>query len=239
MSHVRTAVRLLGELFVTAGVVVLLFVVYQLFWTNVEAGLAQREVASDLRSTWEGSVPVAPEPSASPAGEAPAAPVPVMQAPAVGEGLALLHVPRLGEGWVRPVVEGVDAPELAKGVGHYPDTGLPGQVGNFAVAGHRSTNGEPFRDLDRMRPGDAVVVETEGGWYTYVVDADPFVVLPGDVEVIEPVPGEPGVQADARRLTMTTCHPRWSSAQRLIVHATLTEERAKPAGPPVALAGGA
>ena len=209
----RVLARVSGELLLTAGAVVVLFGAYQLLWTNVGAGAAQRELTGEMRRSWG---------DASTSEQA--------RLPAAGEGLALLHIPRLGQGWVRPVVQGVAPDDLARGVGHYAETALPGEVGNFAVAGHRATHGEPLHHLDRLRTGDAVVVETPEAWFTYAVRAEPVVVASTATGVLAPVPGE-------RLLTLTTCHPRWSSEKRMIVHAALVDERPRAAGSPPALAG--
>jgi sortase A len=213
LARARALARVSGELLLTAGAVVVLFGAYQLLWTNVGAGAAQSELTGEMRRSWG---------DASSSEQA--------RLPATGEGLALLHIPRLGQGWVRPVVQGVAPDDLARGVGHYAETALPGEVGNFAVAGHRATHGEPLRHLDRLRTGDAVVVETREAWFTYAVRAEPVVVASTATGVIAPVPGE-------RLLTLTTCHPRWSSEKRMIVHAALVDERPHAAGSPPALAG--
>ena len=235
---VRTAARALGELLITLGVLALLFVVYELAWTNVSAARAQDEVSDQLRERWSVAEPAQ---GTQPADDGVVDPSEIDEGdPATleeGRALALLHVPALGDGWTRPVVEGVTTAQLARGVGHYPGTALPGQVGNVSYAGHRATNGEPFKDLDVVRAGDAVVVETGNAWYTYTVDADPVIVEPTAVEVVAPVPGQPGAVPTERKLTLTTCHPRWGSKQRLVVHATLSEVRTHAAGPPPAIGG--
>ena len=221
---IRTAVRGTGELLITAGLVVLLFVAYQLVWTNYEAHKATDSVASDLRDSWD---------RPNPSGAGPAA----ARGPKkvdFGKGFAFLHIPRLGKNWTIPVVEGVDLPDLAKGVGHYPKTAQPGAIGNFAVAGHRATNGEPFAYLDKVRKGDLVVAETEDSWFTYVVDRTK-IVSPTSVWVLDPVPGHPGATPSEPLLTLTTCNPRWASYERLIVFGHLTETRSKAEGPPDAL----
>ena len=221
---IRTAVRGTGELLITAGLVVLLFVAYQLVWTNYEAHKATDSVASDLRDSWD---------RPNPSGAGPAA----ARGPKkvdFGKGFAFLHIPRLGKNWTIPVVEGVDLPDLAKGVGHYPKTAQPGAIGNFAVAGHRATNGEPFAYLDKVRKGDLVVAETEDSWFTYVVDRTK-IVSPTSVWVLDPVPGHPGARPSEPLLTLTTCNPRWASYERLIVFGHLTETRSKAEGPPGAL----
>jgi sortase A len=217
---VRFVLRSVGELLVTAGLVLLLFCVYQLVWTNVEAKRQQDAIADRLADDWR-------RPAA--AGEAP----PLV----LGEGFAFLRIPRLGADFNVPVVEGVRARDLSRGVGHYRRTSRPGEIGNFAVAGHRATNGEPFRDLDRVRRGDALVVETDKTWFTYVVDRT-RIVKPTDVWVLDPVPGRPRADPTRALLTLTTCNPRWASTERLIVFSHLEETTPKTAGRPAALAGG-
>lgn len=221
----RLAARVLGELLVTSGCVVLLFVVYQLWWTNVEADRAASAVTSQLEQQWS-----VDDGSPTQRQEFP---------PALrnGQGFALLSIPRLGERWQAPVVQGVTLDDLAKGVGHYPDSALPGEVGNFAMAGHRATNGEPFAYLDRVRAGDLVVVETRTTYYTYRMD-DWYLVPPTQVEVVAPVPNKPDATPRARYITLTTCNPRWASYERLIVHGVLVHSSPKSDGPPAALTEG-
>jgi sortase A len=221
VSAVRTATRGVGELFVTAGLVLLLFVAYQLVWTNFEANRAQDGVSDQIRDDWQ-------RPAASgQTGE-------VGRLTDFGKGFAFMHIPRLGRRYSVPVVEGVSLDDLAKGVGHYPKTVLPGEVGNFAVAGHRATHGEPFAYLDEVRKGDAVVVETQEDWYVYVIDRTK-IVQPTDTWVIEPVPGRPDAVPTERLITLTTCNPRWASTQRLIVWGHLKSRRSKAAGQPAEL----
>jgi sortase A len=222
-----------GDVLISAGAVVLLFCVYQLWWTNVAAAEARSSAISDLRSSW--ASPTAPDygvpvPSASASadsstlatpGASPSATPSTDPRPPKGTPFALIRIPRLGAGWQQPIVEGVDAAQLHEGIGHYVGTAMPGGRGNLALAGHRATNGEPFRNLDRMRPGDTVVVMTRDTTYTYVVDRPWFLVQPTAVQVIAPVPGKPGVHATERKMTLTTCNPRWASTQRLIVDLTL------------------
>ena len=112
-----------------------------------------------------------------------------------------------------PIVQGVSLDVLATGIGHYPETVMPGEVGNFSVAGHRATNGEPFAYLDQLREGDAVVVETGTTWYTYEV-TDEYIVQPTQVGVILPVPNKPEAKPRKALMTLTTCNPRWESYER-------------------------
>lgn len=132
----------------------------------------------------------------------------------VGEGdsLTRIKIPRIGVDVV--VVEGTSASALRAGAGHYPRTPLPCEVGNVAIAGHRTTYGKPFHDLDLLEPGDRVTLETPIGECTYEVDVDPFIVRPDQTEVVDNTP-------DEARLTLTTCHPKGSARQRLILTATM------------------
>lgn len=206
----RRLVGWTGELLITLGALLLLFVVWQLWWTDVVADRRAAQVVEELREDFAAE----PGPRASTDHATPD--------DLPDEAFALLHVPRLGGDWVRPVLEGTDPDVLATGVGHYDGTARPGEVGNFAVAGHRTTWGRPFHDIDRLRVGDPVLVETAEHVYVYTV-TDHEVVLPTDVDVIAPVPGDPGAEPDERVLTMTTCHPRYSAAQRYVVHAELQD----------------
>jgi sortase A len=218
--RVRRMINNVGEVLITLGVVLILYSIYQLLWTNIETGFAQNSLRDDLVQAWR-------DPPREPrAVQAPP--------PALGEAVAIIHIPRLGSDFSRVVVEGVRVEDLARGPGHYPGTALPGQVGNFAVAGHRATNGEPFRKLDRLAKGDAVLLETRDAYYTYVVDSSE-IVEPAQVGVILPVPNEPGAQPERPLITLTTCHPRWASTHRLIVYGHLAAEQPKSAGPPAVL----
>ncbi|SDE95207.1 sortase A [Blastococcus fimeti] len=216
----RTLINGLLQLGLTAGVVVLLFVGYQTYVTDYFSDRQQEQVADDLRDAWD-----------QPA-------VPSREQPDFGEGFAFLHIAALGADWSRAVVEGADLAELAAGPGHYAGTAMPGEVGNFAVAGHRNGNGAPFNDLDELQPGDSVVVETVDMWFTYVVTSNE-IVPPSDSAVILPVPGDPTAEPTQAYLTLTTCHPEFSARERLIVHALLSSTVSKadsPDGPAALLA---
>ena len=135
--------------------------------------------------------------------------------PRVGEPVTRILIPSIGVDAL--VVEGVTLQALQAGAGHYPETPLPGQPGNVALAGHRTTFGKPFSDLDRLTVGDAIVLVTPVGRYTYRVAQPPWVTDPADWRVVGPEgPGGGSV------LTLTTCTPRGSADQRLVVRASLT-----------------
>lgn len=128
-----------------------------------------------------------------------------------GDALTRIRIPSIGVDVV--VVEGTTASALRAGAGHYPQTPLPCEAGNVGIAGHRTTYGKPFTNLDRLKPGDDIILETPVGQCTYKVARDPFVVTPQDTSVVAPTPDS--------ALTLTTCHPKGSAARRLIVRAAL------------------
>ncbi|MCC3771948.1 class E sortase [Streptomyces sp. UNOC14_S4] len=155
--------------------------------------------------------------------------------PPSGESFAVMYIPRLGRSWAKPVLQGTGTDVLKKGLGHYDGTAGPGQTGNFAVAGHRRTYGDPLKDLPELRSGDPVVVTDGTTWFTYVVDGAPFTTRPDDVGVIDPVPAESGYRGPGRYLTLTTCEPEWGHSHRLIVWAHLDATRPMADGKPKAL----
>jgi sortase A len=228
----RRLVSVLGELLVTAGVLTLLFVVWQLYWTDLTSGRVQASTVSSLEQQWAAQAP-APTPTAT-AG-APTADPGVDQTPPTGDAFAIVYVPRWGSDYAVPVVEGTGTEELKEGIGHYPDTAMPGEVGNFAIAGHRVTYGKPFNRVAELQDGDAVVVATATQWFTYRVRSHE-IVSPRQVSVIAPVPDQPGQTPTQAWLTMTACHPMHSARQRYVVHALLESVRDRSDGPPPSLA---
>lgn len=220
------AVGLLGELLIIAGAVLGLYVVWQLFYTDIEANNTQREVVESL--DW-----VAPLDSIT-AGDASAAvtipdnlkfgpdSAPVMEEPAFTETFATMHVPRWGNDYVKPISEGVTRKDVldSLGIGHYPDTGMPGELGNFAISAHRTTYGKPFNKIADLEQGDPLVIETEEAWYVYRV-TEWEIVKPTQVDVIAPVPRDTGAEPDEHYITLTSCHPMFSAAERWITHGTL------------------
>ncbi|GHG59131.1 class E sortase [Streptomyces griseocarneus] len=154
-----------------------------------------------------------------------------------GAPFAVMRIPRFGPGWVKPVLQGTGTELLKKGLGHYERTARLGETGNFAVAGHRRTYGDPFKDLDELRPGDAVVLGDGTTWFTYRVDTRPYRTRPGDTAVLDPVPAAAGYRQAGRYLTLTTCDPEWGHSHRLIVWAHLEDTRPAAGGKPAALSG--
>lgn len=223
----RLTVRTIGELLITAGVVIALFLGYELWFTGVYTHAQQRQLTQRLEQNWISRPPPVT--------------VAAIPYPRAGTGFAVMRIPRLGRNWQYVIVEGTDTAQLKKGPGHYPGSALPGETGNFSVAGHRTTYGAPFYNLDRLRTGDRIYVETRGGWFTYRVQDIPGtpararqIVSPTTVQVAYPVPHQPdpGLPPSLKVLTLTTCNPRYSAAQRLIVHALLVSADPRPSGPP-------
>ncbi|WP_434447203.1 class E sortase [Lentzea sp. E54] len=211
----RTAVRTAGELALTAGLLLLLFVAWETWGKAALYQNAQNVLEQRIDADWRRDD--APPPSIE---------------PAVGEPINRLHVPRLGLTLV--VVEGIALDALANGPGRYPASQLPGQVGNFAVAGHRSPG--IFWNLDQLAPDDALVVETRDRWFVYRV-SEQKVVLPTAIDEVAPVPGDPDATPATAMITLTTCHPKWDNYQRLVVHGTLASTSDKRAGRPAELGG--
>lgn len=220
-DRMRTVVRGIGQTFITAGVIVLLFVVYELWVTNIYAGEQQHHLRQDIQTQW-----AQPTPSAS-------ASASVFKV-TLGKGLAILRIPRLGRRYAKVIVEGVGVEDLKRGPGHYPGTAMPGAIGNFVVSGHRTTYGAPFNRLDELKKGDPVVLETRDTWFVYDVTSME-IVAPTDVKVIAPVPNHPGMQPTQALFTFTTCNPKYSARQRLILHGKLVDRRPKTDGPPAVL----
>lgn len=233
-----------AELAVTLGAVGLLLVVHQLWWTNRQAKDAAQDQVTRLERRWD-AAPPAPDGSArdrggtpAPAPEAPSAAPPRDTAgraagpPAGDLAYAVLRIPRIGV--TAPVAEGVGkAAVLNRGyVGHYPHTAQPGERGNTALAGHRNTHGEPFRRLDRLRPGDTIRIDTATARHTYVVRRTLPRTTPRDGTVLAAVPYStvhPAARftAPGAYLTLTTCTPEYSSAYRLVVWAVLRTTQAR------------
>jgi sortase (surface protein transpeptidase) len=249
----RKAVRGFGELLITAGLVVLLFVVYEVYVTDLMSAGKQDDVTAALDDQWGANTVDGAQREAK---------YELIE----GSAFAKIYIPVFGPDYKFSIVEGTTDADLEVGPGHYVGTALPGEPGNFSVAGHRVGKGSPFNDLDLLNSCDAVVVETQTAWFVYRVlpmegeeqgwaegkgrsekcanvapmadpaqpDGGPYartvgqeIVSPKQGEVIDPIPyfeGEVPVTQQASLLTLTTCHPRFSDKQRLIVHATLVKQ---------------
>ncbi|WP_409235041.1 class E sortase [Streptomyces sp. PA5.6] len=234
----RVLVRTFSELCITVGTLIVLFVVYVLFWTGVKADNAMDSQIDELQDRWaQGAVATGTDgkPTETSTGssddQASDKPAPYKD----GKAFAVMYIPRFGFTWNKPVLHGTGPDVLKKGLGHYSSTARLGQKGNFAVAGHRRTYGDPFKDFPKLRPGDPVVLTDGATWFTYRIDKKPYKTLPGDIGVIDPVPRKSGYDGPGRYLTLTTCEPEWGHSHRLIVWAHLDATQPVEAGKPEAL----
>ncbi|MDT4939944.1 MAG: sortase [Pseudonocardiales bacterium] len=242
-DRVRLVLRGIGQTLITFGLIVLLFAVYEVWITNIFAHRAQQKVYNALEQEWRNGQ----DPLALPGSGVRTIPI--------GTGIAVMYVPRLGADYHFAIVEGSVVPDdsqLEKGPAHYADTQLPGELGNFGIAGHRVGKGEPFLNLDKLRAGDPVIIQTKQYWFVYRVLGSPAgsdpqdnmadvgikgdpqvdsvqvpgreIVDPGAGQVLLPIPNHPEYSVDNATvglLTMTTCHPKFTASQRMIVHAEL------------------
>ena len=210
---------------IALGVLILLFVAYQLWGTGLAEARYQRQLTDEFERALQEPPPTTapPAPAPGPADTSTttttfaAGPPPAPE----GEAVAILRIPRLR--LEKAVVQGVSLDMLKRGPGHYPDTPLPGQPGNAAVAGHRTTYGAPFSGLDELDLGDPILVTTRQGRFRYEVSRK-LVVRPSETSVLSPT--------EDNRLTLTTCEPKFSASRRLIVIAVLTGEAVEPPPPP-------
>ena len=221
-------IGVLGELLITAGVLVFLFLGWQLWFNDLVVGGRQQSEALELREQWGPDVDAPGEVDPASFGEPVVSAVPVDR-----EQFANLYIPRFGADYVRPVAEGVGTRAVLNtiGVGHYPGTQMPGEVGNFAVAAHRTTHGAPFNRIAELRIGDPIVVETADGWYTYRFRTLDY-VPPSGVEVLNAVPAVADGRPTDRVITLTSCNPLFSDAERIIAYGVYDSWRPRSAGPP-------
>ncbi|MFJ3974103.1 class E sortase [Streptomyces sp. NPDC090021] len=207
------AARAASTVMVTSGLAMVLFVVNQVLWSNVQARTEADEARARLERAWSQGAAES-RAGGEDAGFAP------------GEGFAIIRIPKLDLEF--PIAEGIGTQQvLDKGlVGHYPGTGMPADAtGNFVLAAHRNTHGEPFREIGRLVPGDRIVVETSSASYTYEVSGRIPETPPTDVSVLRPVPGGSPFTVSGRYITLTTCTPEFSTRGRLIVFGKLVEEQ--------------
>lgn len=223
-----SAVGVLGELFITAGVLVLLFLGWQIWLNDLIVGSEQQSVAVEQSQQWDKGEAAAPAPVDRPD---PGEPL-VISAPGDNVAFGNLIVPRFGADYIRPIAEGVAVSgALADGIGHYPGTQMPGAVGNVALAGHRTGWGQPLGDIANLRVGDSIYIETADGWYRYVFRSVEY-VMPTGVGVLDPVPQFPGASPTDRILTITSCNPKLTAAERIITYSVFDTWYPRAGGPP-------
>ncbi|MEI7860704.1 MAG: class E sortase [Acidimicrobiales bacterium] len=215
----------LGRIILVAGVLVLLFIPYLLWGTGVATSRAQEDLRRQFAAVQHLHQVATPVPPPVATAVAPVV-APVIPAPALGGPVGIISIPKIAVSMA--VVEGTDAEQLRSGPGHYPGTPLPGESGNVAIAGHRTTYLHPFYDLDRLVPGDKINLVTVQGLFVYRVTSSRS-VDPTDVSVVAPTP--------TPMLTLTTCSPRYSATQRLVVQADLVADVLTGTSPVVPIPG--
>ena len=204
--------KFLGYILISVAIYAVAVIGYRLIWTNYVAEQDAKSKTISIREEWNTpNVEATTKPSA---------------------GFAFLYIPRLRDSvWELPISQGIDSTQLETGTGHYPKSALPGESGNFAVAGHRSGNGEPFADFDRLQQGDRIVIETKDKWFVYVLDQD-IEVKPDEVWVLDPNPaGLASTVGTDKLITLTTCTPRYGTTGRWIWWGHLVEELPKEEPP--------
>lgn len=204
-KRTRTTLRAFAEVFVTFGVVVLLFAAYQIWGKTAEITNAQSDLDQQLEDSWA-------DEDDDPTLE----PVP-------GNAVARLYMPQIRpEPWV--IVEGTELADIETAPGHYEDSAMPGEPGNFAVAGHNVP--AIFRHIDVLQPGDEIVIETKTNFFIYEITGNE-IVKPTNIDVVAPIPNQPGVEPGDGDfyLTFTTCYPWWDNYERFIVYGQLSDTR--------------
>lgn len=213
----------MGRTLVTLGLLILLFVVYQLWGTGIFTARAQESLKTQFQkeqvqtnadnpviASTSTTVKKIPAPVTTPT-VVHDPPRPAPPVPPEGDVLGAINIPSIGASYW--IVEGTSRDDLKKGPGHYPGTPLPGTIGNAAIAGHRTTYLHPFGNVDKLKPGDDIVITTLAGNFVYKVSQPPFTVKPTDIAVVS--------NTKDAELTLTSCNPKGSAAQRIVIRAKL------------------
>lgn len=215
-----------GLVLVLAGMGTLGYVVWELFGTTIVSKQTQQRIVDELQAEWSAPAGRSSQPDAWTAKENRAR---------LGDATALIRIPAFGDDYVVPVIEGIGDAELARGFGHFPGSANPGKRGNYALAGHRITHGEPLRYMPELGPGDEVVVETRDAVFTYELVTNPsdLVVTFEDVWVVDPLPTNPdgGIQPaqkpGQRLITLTTCAELFATEYRMVAFGRLVDTARK------------
>lgn len=227
---------MLGELLLTAGVLVLLFVSWQMWIGDIIIDAQKNAEGAETVQAWE-SAPVPEPPPLIDDGEgAPHYEPPLLAHPADAERFAVMRVPRFGDDYIKDIAGGTSRARTLDhiGIGVYENSKMPGEAGNFAVAAHRTTWGKPFNKIDKLKINDAIVVETPEGWYTYRFRTLEY-VKPTAVDVLLDVPQMPELHTDERYITLTACSPLYSLAERIVAYGVFEGFQPRAEGPPASL----
>jgi sortase A len=208
----------LGRVMMTAGTLILLFVAYQLWGTGLRTAQAQNDLEAEFDEQAAAFAAENPEPAPTPEGAADPAGTVIPPVPETGDVVGRIEIPAIGENWM--FLEGVGLDVLKDGPGHYGGTPLPGEEGNASIAGHRTTYGQPFHNIDQLGPGDEIIVTYITGAQFVYEYRETEIVAPDRVDVIE--------ATDDDRLTLTACHPKYSAAERIVVRSALVGEPLPP-----------
>ena len=230
-----------GELLMTAGVFVLLFLGWHVWYNDIVSGIAQNNAGAALAKQWDDvpiTVPEFDRSEGNSSGVAQTPEPPITPSGALAERFATMLVPRFGATFERAIAAGIDPKTVLNirdaGIGHYPQSNELGEIGNFAVAGHRTTYGAPFGNIAELRVGDRIYIETGAGWYVYRFRNLEY-VWPNNTRVLRPVP-EMSIKAKDRILTLTSCHPKMSAAERIIAYSVLETFVPRELGAPAEVA---
>ena len=225
-----SVVGVLGEVLITAGVLVLLFLGWQQWLGDIIVG--NQLYGQSVQQSQQWIKAAGPEKQQAD----PAAPPVITASLANGKNFGILYVPRFGADYARPIAQGTSLAVLNQGnLGHYPTTQMPGAVGNFMVASHRKAYGGDLEHINDLRVGDHIFVATADGWYQYSFRNLQYVV-PTDVAVLDPVPDQPGLQPGDRMITLQSCNPFFSTAERIMAYGSFDTFYPIAGGPPAEIA---
>lgn len=224
---------MLGELLITAGVLVLVFIGWQQYLDDLIVGNQLHGSSVHQSAEWDKAANKATVPKPSD----PAAPPVMASDVANAQRFALLIIPRFGADYYRPIAQGVGAKDVLNhyNLGHYPTTQMPGAVGNFAIASHRKAYGGNLEHINELQVGDHIFVETPDGWYQYEFRNLHYVQSTA-VDILDPVPEQPGLQPTDRMITLQSCNPFFSTAERIIAYGSFDKFYPRAGGPPAEIA---
>lgn len=231
-----TFASVLGELLLTAGVIVLLFVAWQMWIGDIIISAQKNDEGAAVSQALAQADPPALPPVVEGDDGTTAYVPPVPAAPADAQWFGQMHIPRFGADYNFGIFGGTSRARTLdqQGIGIYTNSKMPGEVGNFSLAGHRTTWGKPFNQLDKLQLNDAIVVETPDGWYTYRFRTLEY-VKPSQTDVLADVPQMPEQQTGEQYITLTACSPLYSLAERIVAYGVFEGFQPRAEGPPTAL----